>query len=338
MKKSTAIISIFLAIIMIFTSCGGDKKVDNTDETETTLIETTTETTTKPKYSADEKLIALTFDDGPGGASTNKILDVLSANDSVATFFMVGYAIDEHPETVKRAFDLGCEIGNHTKDHKYLTDLSAADINSQLGYVNNRVKEITGVTPTLCRSPGGFYKGVLNHINMSDILWNIDTNDWKKKDASHKSRTEQQRNSDIQAIVNHVMSQASKGDIILMHDIYNFSADVVAELVPRLKEAGFKLVTISEMFAAYGDKLKPNHVYFSVDFSQPSSTVVLTPGEYTVTTKGSYLNIRSAPDTEGNVVGGLPNGTTVTVTESTEGWAKITYNSVIGWVNANYLK
>ncbi len=336
MKKATSIIALFLAVLMIFTSCGEIKKDDT--ETETTVTETTTETTTASKYSPDDKLIALTFDDGPGAGSTNKILDVLSKYDSAATFFVVGYSVDEHPETVKRAFDLGCEIGNHTKDHKYFTKLSPSELDYQLGYVNDAVEKITGVRPTLCRSPGGFYKGVLDQIGMSDILWDIDTNDWKKKDAANKNRTAEKRNADIAAIVNHVMNQASKGDIILMHDIYDFSADVVEELVPRLIDAGFKLVTVSEMFNAYGNKLKPNHVYFSVDFNAAVSTVKLDPGDYTVTTKGSYLNIRSAPDTEGTVIGGIPNGTKVTVSESVEGWAKVTFNSIIGWVNADFLK
>lgn len=92
-----------------------------------------------------DKVIALTFDDGPNTTTTNEILDVLEEYDARATFFLIGNNInDESAVSVKRAYDMGCEIGNHSKSHSNMPDLTAEEISAEIDYVEDYVFEITG--------------------------------------------------------------------------------------------------------------------------------------------------------------------------------------------------
>lgn len=337
-KKLISVVSFILAVLFIFSSCGAK---DNGGKAETDKTHKATETTeeqTTSKYSKEDKLIALTFDDGPGLDSTRKILRVLKENDSLATFFTVGYNLDEHPEVAKEAFDMGCEIGNHTLGHKYLTKISQAEVKEQIQGNNAKIKEITGVECKYLRAPGGFTQGVTDIAGMPFIGWNVDTNDWKYKDASHQGRSEVQRQADINKIVEHVIANSDKGSIVLMHDIYNFTADVVEALVPRLIAEGYKLVTLTELFDAYGIKAENGQVYRFVEpetVTTPAAPVA--PGKYVISTSSGALNLRSSANTSSDVLCEIPKGTEITVTEAIDGWAKTTYNGYTGWVSAKYI-
>ena len=350
-KNAIRITALVIAALLIFSACGG--KTNNTDNNGeptsesfsempqgTSQTETETETQAPaPKYTVADNLIALTFDDGPGTDSSAKILRLLAENDSYATFFMVGYNIDEHPDAVKAAFDNGNEIANHTKDHKYLSKSTPAEIHEQVNYVNDKVEQITGKRPTLLRAPGGNIGNSAAETGMPLIQWSIDTNDWRHKDKQSSSRTEEQRNSEINGIVDHVMSNVSPGCIILMHEIYDFSADVCEILIPKLVQAGYKLVTVSDMFEAYGIELKAGEVYRYAESkaAAQSNTVKVEPGSYTVTTASSSLNLRADSNSDAAVLTEVPKGTVITVTESVEGWAKTTYGGQTGWVSTKYI-
>ncbi len=337
MKKSICIImTAALAITGLMTGCGKNKNPKQEETLSQTVTETVTETTTvKPDY--NRKLIAFTFDDGPNSKSTDRILNTLAANNSVATFFTVGYNIDENPSVIKKAYDMGCEIGNHTKGHKYLTKCSGEELREQIDYVNNKIEEITGERPKLCRAPGGFYKGIEAQIGMPLIQWSVDTNDWKYKDESHKNRTAEKRAADIQSIVDHIMTHTEKGSIILMHDIYGFSADVVEAVVPKLREQGYELVTVSQLYEYYGMELKTGNVYFKVEFPEEDVTYSYTPGKFTVNTHEGKLNVRDEASINSNVLAEIPKGAEITVTEFSGNWAKTAYEGVTGWVNVKYI-
>ena len=234
----------------------GEGDTKESQQTQETVGDTADENTAKEK-----KLIALTFDDGPGSSSTDKILDVLEENNSRATFFVVGYNAEIHTEQLKREAELGCEIGNHSKSHGNLLKMTDNEIKEQVEGNNDLIREVTGKEVKLFRAPGGNYKGKEDVINMPLIQWTIDTNDWRKKDSANKSRTEQQRKEDIDAIVNYVLEEAGEGKIILMHDIYTFSADTVEALVPRLCKAGYTVTTVSDMFEYYGVTPENGKVY-----------------------------------------------------------------------------
>lgn len=347
-KVILALTALVLAAAMLLSACGvkDDSKTtaagtSSAGEPAMTEEPATEEpTTAKPKYSPSDKLIALTFDDGPRSSTTNRVLDLLEQNGGVATFFLVGYNIPDNAEVIKRAAAMGCSIGNHTKDHKILTKCSADTIKAQVNGVNSLLRDM-GVEPTLFRAPGGAFKGVKDQIGMPLIQWSIDTEDWKFKDASHKGRSAEERTADLNRIADMVFSQAKGGSIVLMHDIYDFTADLCEIVIPGLVKRGFKLVTVDQLFEAYGEKLENGVVYYSAKLPEPSarpaSAEPIATGKYTVSTSGSVLNMRVSPDADSQVLEKIPNGTIVEVTKSVLGWAYVTYNSAQGWVSSAYL-
>ena len=180
-----------------------------------------------------DKAVALTYDDGPS-KYTPQILDCLEKYGAKATFFVVGNSVYAYPDTVRRAFDLGMEIGNHTMSHPKLTTISLSSVSLQINSNAEVVENVTGVRPNLVRPPYGSYNNsVLTKANLPFILWSIDTLDWKTRNA--------------QKTIDAVLSDVSDGDIILMHDLYLPTAEATKVLVPKLIEMGFDLVTVSEL-------------------------------------------------------------------------------------------
>ena len=195
-------------------------------------------------------MIALTFDDGPKTSVTSRILDSLQANGGRATFFMLGCNVNANAGVIQRMTAQGCEVANHTHDHKYISKLGAEGIISQVGTTNQKIAAVCGVSPTLMRPPGGFIDSaslsVLGSMGMPAIMWSIDTRDWEHRNP--------QKTIDI------VLSQVRDGDIILMHDIYGTTADAAQVLIPALTAQGYQLVTVSELAACRGGAA-PGHKY-----------------------------------------------------------------------------
>ncbi len=348
-KIMMAVAALMLCMTFVFSACSlGDKKSDDNGKNSADYIdadgqETTgseEETTQAPKTPSTEKLIALTYDDGPNPSTTNRILTALENNNSVATFFVVGNRIDDGIDTIQRAINMGCEIANHTYSHKYLNEISDSARDEQINSVNDKIKSEFGVDVELLRAPGGKYKGVTDKIDMPLIQWSIDTNDWRHKDLSSKPRTEEQRQKEMDDIIDHVMTNVKSGDIILMHDIYDFTADMSEILIPKLVAAGYKLVTVSEMYEAYVMDLEGGEVYFDAYFKPASHPVEPIPaGDYYVKTEtGGGLNLRSDASTSSSILAEIPDGTPLTVTDAIKGWAKVTYNGHTGWVSTAYLR
>lgn len=199
------------------------------------------------KVDPGKPMVALTFDDGPG-KRTGELLAQLEKYYAHATFFMVGKNVPSYPEEVKKMKELGCELGNHSYNHANLGKSDAGTIREQIGSTNNNISALVGQTATVMRPPYGSVSGLLKeNAGMPLILWNIDTLDWKTRNA--------------QATIDSVMSQVKDGDIILMHDIHTESIDAAIELIPKLQEAGYQLVTVSEMAAAKGVQMQNGGVY-----------------------------------------------------------------------------
>jgi len=220
--------------------------------------ETSPETSVPPSDMDLSKVIALTFDDGPntsGTDPTNRILNVLEQYNVKATFFVQAIAIKEwFPNSgsaaVKRAADLGCEIGTHTYSHCDLNKASAETISSEITKSCQIIEEASGQKVQLFRPPYGNAKdSVKSQVDMPIILWDVDTQDWKSKDAD--------------AIVKVTMDNIRGGSIVLMHDIYGSTADAVEILVPKLLDEGYTLVTVSELFELYGRSLENHKSYGS---------------------------------------------------------------------------
>ena len=227
-----------------------------TETQQTTEKETVTEETTsnnsninnKRKIDKNKPMIALTFDDGPNSATTNKILDILEKNNSVATFFVVSRRIEKDIETLKRMDSLGNQIGNHTANHKDLTKISKEQIKSEVDIVNNKLKKAIGKEASIVRVPyGATNDNVKSAINYPIIMWNVDTRDWKSRNAKS---VEQQ-----------VIGKVKDGDIILMHDLYESTAQACETIIPKLIEQGYQFVTIDELFEYKGIEMKNGTKY-----------------------------------------------------------------------------
>lgn len=183
----------------------------------------------------DKPMVALTYDDGPGGKEERRILKCLKKYHAVATFFYVGNRVKSDRETVKMAYDMGCEIGNHSWDHSDFTTLSDKDIKKQIKKTNGAIAKVTGVKPTLFRPPyGSFNEDVLEAVNMPNIIWKVDTLDWESRDA--KSIFKKVRKT-----------KKLDGKIILMHSIYKDTAKATEKIVPWLLKKGYQIVTVTEL-------------------------------------------------------------------------------------------
>lgn len=179
-------------------------------------------------------MIALTFDDGPYAPVGNQIMDSLAQYGGKATFFVVGSRAAAYQTELKRMVAEGHEIGNHTFDHKYLTKLNGAQIQSEINRCNDAVFAASGVRPVLVRLPGGLKNHtVLANVNAPIIMWSIDTLDWKTRNTSKT--------------VHSVLSQAKDGDIVLMHELYSQTGAAALEIIPKLAAAGYQMVTVSEL-------------------------------------------------------------------------------------------
>ena len=232
-----------------------------TTETTTLSTETSTQATTQKtedtnntnrKIDKTKPMIALTFDDGPNSATTNRILDILEENNSVATFFVVSRRIEKDTETLKRMDSLGNQIGNHTANHKDLTKISSEQIKTEVDIVNDKLKKAIGKEASIVRAPyGATNDNVKASVEYPLIMWNVDTKDWKSKDAK--------------AIEKEVLGKVKDGDIVLMHDLYGSTADACEVIIPKLIEQGYQLVTVEELFYYKGIELKNGNKYFNAN-------------------------------------------------------------------------
>ncbi len=196
-------------------------------------------------------MVALTFDDGPRAESTNRILDVLESYNCHATFFVVGTNLSKYPDTVKRAAEMNCDIGNHSFGHAKLSTLNKKGIKSQFSKTNDILKKMIGKKAKFVRTPYGQTGNILKHVNYPVILWNVDTLDWKTLNAKK--------------VIKAATKDIEDGDIILMHDIYNSTAEAVETIVPKLISQGFQIVSISELFKYRNVTPKKHKVYFNLE-------------------------------------------------------------------------
>ena len=195
-------------------------------------------------------MVALTFDDGPQPSVGNRIMDCLAQYGGKATFFMVGERVGSHKAEVQRMVAEGHEVANHSMNHKYFQKLGAAEIRSQVEQCNDAIEAVCGVRPKLMRLPGGNVNSTVKaNVNMPMIQWNIDTLDWKTKNADKT----------VAAVLDHVKD----GDIILMHELYSQSGDAALRIIPELHRRGYQMVTVSEMAAAKGYSLEAGKLYSS---------------------------------------------------------------------------
>ncbi len=197
----------------------------------------------------NKKMIALTFDDGPS-PYTPIVLNTLEKYDAVATFFVVGNRVPAYPSYVKRAYNLGCEIGTHTYDHAWLNQLSAAGIKDEIKKGSDAIVRAIGVAPTLMRPPGGcINETVRKNVGLPMILWSVDTRDWETRSTP--------------TTITRVVDGAYDGAVILVHDLHESTAIASKTFIPKLIKNGYQLVTVSEMAELRGVKMTAGQTYNS---------------------------------------------------------------------------
>ena len=190
----------------------------------------------------EEKVIALTFDDGPHPKNTPAILDLLAEYNAKATFFVIGKNMELYGDAAVRAAAEGHELGNHTYCHPSLSALSRGAMLREIEENAAMIRKTTGKQATLFRPPEGYctqsVRAAAAESGLSLILWDVDTRDWAGLAT--------------EAIVANVMENALPGSSVLFHDYSGTNCHTVAalkEILPRLDAAGFRFVPVSELLA-----------------------------------------------------------------------------------------
>jgi hypothetical protein len=186
-----------------------------------------------PAPTTGNKVIALTFDDGPG-PHTAHLLDILDQYGAKATFFLIGSKVSGQASIVRSIQARGHQLGNHSWSHPELPKLPVDQIAGEVDRTNEAIRQATGVTPAILRPPYGAVNGaILEQLRlrgMSSILWSVDTRDWAD------------RNSEI--VCSRAVAGARPGAIILMHDIHQTSVGAVPCILSALKQQGYSFVTV----------------------------------------------------------------------------------------------
>ncbi len=196
------------------------------------------------KGNSKDKVIALTFDDGPDKDFTPQIIDILKKHNVKATFFVTGEKVGYYPEIVKRQFDEGHEIGNHTFTHINVSKRNYNEIYEEITKTQDIINEVTGKEPQIFRPP---YRAlstdmcfIVQQKKMNIVLWsNLDPRDWS--------------NPGVNSIVDTILTKAENGSIILLHDynkVRNNKSQTIQAIdivIPKLKEMGYEFVTVSEL-------------------------------------------------------------------------------------------
>ena len=209
-----------------------------------------------PGAKAEEKnkLIALTFDDGPNTATTPRVLEMLRENGVPATFFLIGQNINaQSAQVVKEAMSLGCEIACHSWSHSHMSGMTAGDIRKDIKRSTAKIKEITGEDPAFFRPP---------YIDVSPLMFDcigmtfisgVGCKDWMPEVSAQER-------------IDLVLRGVSDGSIILMHDSAgnDKTVEAIKTLIPELKKRGYEFVTVSELFARKGVSPVKGRVYSNV--------------------------------------------------------------------------
>ena len=181
-------------------------------------------------------VVALTFDDGPNASSTPILLDGLKERKVRATFFLIGENVEkgENEKIVKRMYEEGHLIGNHTYTHCNLSKLETGEAKKELEQTDTVIEKITGKQPAFARAPYGELP-VDSEQDLSRIYigWTVDPLDWMTEDAG--------------AVVKTVVEEINPGDIILLHDCYPSSVQAAIRIVDLLQGKGYEFVTVDHL-------------------------------------------------------------------------------------------
>ena len=184
-----------------------------------------------------EKIVALTYDDGPSKVSTAALLDVLEKHGAHATFFVNGNHALENKELISAIVEQGSEIGNHTLDHVWLSKVDEDEALRQVIGNEHLLRFLSGQEGIMPLRPpyGDINQTILDQFNLPIVLWSADSRDWEVQD--------------VERIKANVLSEIEDGGIIIMHDGYETSVQATDELLAILTAQNYRVVSVSELFA-----------------------------------------------------------------------------------------
>jgi peptidoglycan/xylan/chitin deacetylase (PgdA/CDA1 family) len=212
---------------------------------------------------ARAKCVALTFDDGPT-PFTDRLLKILVDNDAKATFFLIGNKVARDPGAAKRIAEAGMEVGNHTWEHPNMSTIPAEDIPSQLSKANDAITAAIGQRPKLFRPAGGLSNDAVRaeagRQGMAEILWDVIPFDWIN-------------DSNTAATIYMMKTQIKPGSVVLLHDTYSSTVDLVYQFLPVLKANDYHLVTVSHLLGPR----QPGSSYGSRVNGSPANDIVDLP-------------------------------------------------------------
>ena len=197
----------------------------------------------------NRKVVALTFDDGPNPTTTNQALDTLSKYGIKATFFVLGKNVSGNEEILKRMKADGHVIGNHSWSHPVLSKLSLDEAKKQITDTEAALTKVLGSSSKLMRPPyGAITDDIRNSLDLSFIMWDVDSLDWKSKNEA--------------SILTEIQREVKNGSIILMHDIHAETVNALPKVIDYLKGQGYDFVTIPDLLDT---RLKAHQLYYNRD-------------------------------------------------------------------------
>ena len=192
------------------------------------------------RVDTEEKVVALTFDDGPHPTLTAEILDILGEYGAKATFFVIGKNASLYPDALRMAVSHGHEIGNHTFSHGNVASMNAEAAAQEILLAENEILSVSGALTRLVRPPGGCVTVALTDaakkLGYKVVLWSVDTRDWAHRNTA--------------GIVSDIKEKVVPGSIVLFHDYVSgatHTSDALRIALPYLKAAGYSFVTVSEL-------------------------------------------------------------------------------------------
>lgn len=195
---------------------------------------------TYTRIRTSEKVIAITFDDGPHPQNTPRLLDMLKERGVRATFYVVGNMVRYNPQILRRMVAEGHEIGNHTVTHGTLSRMSDEGLRSELSRAHQQILAATGIPPRSMRPPGGAIRKeqkqlMLREYGYPTILWSVDPRDWQRPG--------------VDVVAQRLIDGAAPGGILLVHDLHKPTVDAMPKTLDALLAQGYRFVTISELIA-----------------------------------------------------------------------------------------
>lgn len=203
------------------------------------VVETSASNRLLPIYSVEkiDKCVSLTFDCAWGADDIESIINTLTENDIIATFFTVGDFVEKNPNEVKALYDAGMEIGNHSYSHAHVNKMSYEQVVADTEKCNARIEEITGEKVKYYRGPYGEYNNTvisaIESLGMKAIQWDVDTLDYKGKTANE--------------MCERIKKKIRNGSIILMHNDTEHTAEGLQQIIDTIKDGGYEIVSLSDL-------------------------------------------------------------------------------------------